>query len=171
MCIFSGASQEGARLSVTLLRTVQQPGAPVTHLSADINYVGLPWSHLGVRHWSGLPLPASGGNETSQLLKEQTPQESAPPPAASLSQESKTAAGPPGEAAQGRSSVLTTTRAGSPFLLLQLLRGDYGHTPGFLSPGTMNIWGLMILCCRDGGTILPIPGYLTASLAPRTSCQ
>lgn len=84
MCIFSGASQEGACLSVTLLRTVQQPGAPVTHLSADINYVGLPWSHLGVRHWSGLPLPASGGNETSQLLKEQTPQESAPPPAASL---------------------------------------------------------------------------------------
>lgn len=53
-------------------------------LSADINYVGLPWSCLGVRNWSRLPLPASGGNQTSQFLKRQTLQESAPSPAAAF---------------------------------------------------------------------------------------
>lgn len=44
-------------------------------LSADINYVGLPWSCLGVRNWSRLPLPASGGNQTSQFLKRQALQD------------------------------------------------------------------------------------------------
>ena len=130
-------------------------------LSANINYVGPPWSCLGVRNWSRLPLPASGGNQTSQFLKWQTLQESAPSPAAALglgaqSQRQqclhvegglspRSPAGRP-----GRSDPPCPALGWQVFsLILRLLRSWLLYIPEFLNLGTINIWDLIVL--RGGG--------------------
>lgn len=133
----------------------------------------------GVRNCSRLPLPASGGNMTSQLLKEQTPQGSAPSPAGSLlagvrgcssnlGAQPKALAGCPVKsdpfcAYLAGPVLVVATYAQPPFPRLHpynLCGVGYRYIPGFLNLGTADIWGWIILHC---GAILCIVGHVTAS--------